>query len=255
VPIFEQQDERVFVPTAHAVGPWDAHALHGGAPGALAVRAVEALAPGMRLARLTLEFLGAVPLAPLTVSAEVVRPGRRFQLAEIEIAAGERTAARGRAVLLRRGEVDGLPDTSVAPLDVPGPDELERWRFGEGDSFGATGMDVRFARGHLLEPGPAVGWLRMAEPLVGDEPPSPAARVVAAADFGNGASRVLDWHEWLFINTDLTVHLHREPAGEWVAIDARTALEPDGSGLAWSTLHDERGPLGIGLQSLFVDRR
>ena len=44
MPIFEQQDERVFVPTGHAVGPWDPNALHGGAPGALAVRAVEALA-------------------------------------------------------------------------------------------------------------------------------------------------------------------------------------------------------------------
>jgi hypothetical protein len=78
---------------------------------------------------------------------------------------------------------------------------------------------------------------------------------VAAADFGNGASRVLDWNDWLFINTDLTVHLHREPVGDWVAIDAHTVLEPDGTGLAVSDLHDDRGALGVALQSLFVDRR
>ena len=254
MPIFETDGSR-FMPTGHAVGPWDPSALHGGAPAALATRAVEALAPGMRVARLTLEFLGAVPLAPLAVSAEIVRPGRRFQLAEVEVATDERTACRGRAVLLRRGEVHGLPDSAVAPLDIPGPEGLDRLRFGAGEAFGSTGMDVRFARGHLLEPGPATGWFRMEQPLVDDEPPSPAARAVAAADFGNGASRLLDWNEWLFINTDLTVHLHREPVGEWVALDARTVLEPDGSGLAWSALHDRDGQLGIGLQSLFVDRR
>src|SRR3712207_8637788 len=44
--------------------------------------------------------------------------------------------------------------------------------------------------------------------------------------------------EWLFVNTELTLHLHRDPAGEWVGLDARTVLESNGSGLATSTLHD-----------------
>ena len=209
----------------------------------------------MRVARLTVEFLGAVPLAPLTLSAEVTRPGRRFQLAEAELVASGRTACRARAVLLRRGDVPDVPRGDPPALDAPGPEHVERLVMEGDQSFGGTGMDVRFVRGHLYENGPAVGWLRMAEPLVDDEPPSPAARAIAAADFGNGASRVLDWHDWLFINTDLTVHLHREPAGEWVALDAWTALEPDGSGLAVSHLHDDRGPLGVSLQTLFVDRR
>jgi hypothetical protein len=126
---------------------------------------------------------------------------------------------------------------------------------GAGESFGGTGMDIHFVGGHLYEMGPAQGWFRMAEPLVDDEPPSPAARACAAADFGNGASRVLDWDQWLFVNTDLTVHLHREPQGEWVALDARTALQPDGTGLAWSDLYDTAGHLGVSLQTLYVDQR
>jgi hypothetical protein len=254
VSIFRREGEQL-MPSSHAIGPWDPGALHGGAPAALAARAVEALAPDMRLARLTLEFLGTVPLAPLDVRAAIVRPGRRFQVAEVELAAEGRAACRGRAVLLRRGDVHGLPAPEVARLDVPGPEGLERFTFGDGESFAGTGMDVRFARGHLMTPGPAVAWLRMDRPLVDDEPPSPAARAVAAADFGNGASRLLDWDEWLFINTDLTVHLHREPVGEWVALDARTVLEPNGSGLAWSALHDAEGQIGVALQSLFVDHR
>ena len=78
---------------------------------------------------------------------------------------------------------------------------------------------------------------------------------VAAADFGNGISRVVDFEAYLFVNTDLTVHLHREPAGEWVLLDARTRLEPHGAGLAHSILSDERGRLGLSAQSLFVAAR
>ena len=249
------RDGDAYVPTGHARGPWDPDALHGGAPAALITREIEQLAPEMRVARLTLEFLGAVPLAPLTVTAQIIRPGRRFQLAEAELVSGGRAACRARAVLLRRGDVPDVPRGDAPVLDAPEPDGAARLDMGAGESFGGTGMDIRFVAGHLYEPGPAVGWFRIAEPIVDGEDPSPAQRAVAAADFGNGASRVLDWDEWLFINTDLTVHLHREPEGEWVAIDARTALEPDGSGLAWSNLHDRRGAIGVAAQTLFVDRR
>ena len=60
------RDGDAFVPTGHAVGPWDPGQMHGGAPAALLVRALEALAPEMQLARLTVEFLGTVPLEPVT---------------------------------------------------------------------------------------------------------------------------------------------------------------------------------------------
>jgi hypothetical protein len=116
-------------------------------------------------------------------------------------------------------------------------------------------MELRFAGGTSWSPGPALTWFRLRRPVVEGEEPSPLARVAAAADFGNGVSRVLDWGEWLFVNTDLTVHLHREPAGEWVLLDARTHLEPTGTGLAASRLYDERGPIGLAAQSLFVERR
>jgi hypothetical protein len=43
--------------------------------------------------------------------------------------------------------------------------------------------------------------------------------------------------------------------GEWVLLDAVTRVERQGTGLAWSVLHDEVGPIGVAAQSLFVDRR
>ena len=46
------------------------------------------------------------------------------------------------------------------------------------------------------------------------------------------------------------------PVGEWVLLDARTRLEGEtGAGLASSVLSDERGPIGLAAQSLFVAAR
>jgi hypothetical protein len=77
---------------------------------------------------------------------------------------------------------------------------------------------------------------------------------VAAADFGNGVSAIARFGEMTFINADLTVHLHRLPAGEWVCLDSRTTLGTEGVGLAESVLYDEKGVIGRSLQSLLLDR-
>jgi hypothetical protein len=114
-------------------------------------------------------------------------------------------------------------------------------------------MDIRFAGGTDYGTGPALAWFRLAHPLVAGEAPSPLQRVVAAADFGNGVSRVLDFDRHLFVNTDLTVHLHRDAVGEWVLIDAATVADPVGAGLASSRIHDEGGAIGLAAQTLFVD--
>lgn len=108
VAIFTHVDE-LFVPTPHAVGPWEPGQLHGGAPAALVVPGGQALAPEMQLARCSFEFLGPVPLAPLEVTTSVVKPGKRFQLIDAQITAAGGPVLLARAVLLRRGEPMALP--------------------------------------------------------------------------------------------------------------------------------------------------
>jgi hypothetical protein len=117
-----------------------------------------------------------------------------------------------------------------------------------------TAMDVRFVAGSFLELGPATVWMRMRHPLVPGEAPSPLCRVLVAADSGNGVSAALDYRRWRFINPDLTVHLLRPPAGDWVALEAATTAAA-GIGLADTALHDERGPIGRSAQALVIDRR
>src|SRR5258705_34946 len=72
---------------------------------ALLALQLQQAAPGMRLAGITYELVGPVPLTPLTVEAEIVRPGRRFQLLEGRLVAGGRPAVLARAVALGGGEV------------------------------------------------------------------------------------------------------------------------------------------------------
>jgi hypothetical protein len=95
----------------------------------------------------------------------------------------------------------------------------------------------------------------MRYPLVPDEEPNSLERVLAVADSGNGISWEMDIARWHFINPELTVHLHREAEGEWICLDAQTAISQGGVGLATSVLSDLAGPVGVGAQSLFVAPR
>ena len=256
-PVFHR-DDAVFTPTPHARGPWDPEAQHGGAPAALIVRAIEELGTGLALARLSIDFLGAVPLAPLTVRAGVARPGRRFAVAEVTLSAHGRDCCFARATLVRRapvavpGGAGGIPGRRLA-----GPEAGHASPFPGGDGalgFHTTAMDIRFVRGDYGI-GPADVWFRLQVPLVDEQPASPLETLAAAADFGNGVSRELDFDGFLFVNLDLLVEVARAPRGEWIALSARTELGPEGTGVARSVLHDLDGPAGAASQTLFVAPR
>src|SRR5690606_16998680 len=140
----------------------------------------------------------------------------------------------------------------------PGPDagEPRPVAFEDGlPAFHRTGMEIRFVDGGADRPGPARAWFRLRRPVVGDEEPSGVQRVAAAADFSNGISWVLPFADWIFLNPDLTLHLARPPAGEWIGLDAVTVPSDQGMGMAESAVYDEKGRLGRAVQSLLLQRR
>lgn len=252
-----------FLSTELTRGPWDPGAQHAGPPAALIGRALErhfARDPDGTLwfvGRVTYEILKPVPIAPLTVAVEVLRPGRSVQLLGVSLADEQGEAIRATAWCLATRELElpaGLP---VAVPPPPGPDQgVAEPFFDTGQDVGYhTAMEYRFVSGSFLEPGPATVWMRARPPLVEGEAPTPLQRVLIAADTGNGASATLDLARHLFINVDLTVHLHRLPEGEWVCLDAITLPEANGVGLAESRLYDERGALGRALQTLLLRDR
>jgi hypothetical protein len=256
---FYARDGESFRPTPWTRGPWDPNAQHAGPPAALVALAIEALEPDgqWQVARFTLEILRPIPLTPLRVEARIARPGRRVQLVEGSLVDERGEVAKASAWRIRRSEQPvAAAGDEPPPFDPPGeappaPTFDPPW---EGESY-FTAMEWRVARGTFFAPGPAAVWLRPRVALVEGEEVSPLARVLIVADSGNGISSVASPLEYLFINTELTVHLFRLPRGEWVCLDAVSRIDSSGIGLAESVLWDETGRLGRGNQALLVAPR
>lgn len=258
--IFLREGDR-FVPTELARGPWSPDAQHGGAPAGLLAHLVEQAEGGaeMFVSRLTIELLRPVPIAPLTPRARLIRPGRKVQLVEASLLHGDSEVARCTALRIRRSEMplpSDLPRIPSPPAPEGGLASMPPWAASVGyRAFHSAGVEHRFVAGSFDRPGAATDWIRLRVSLIGGEPISPLSRVAAAADFGNGVSWILNRTDgYSFINPDLTVYVHRLPAGEWVCLDAATYVSAHGIGLAESQLFDEQGPIGRSVQSLLIDR-
>jgi hypothetical protein len=88
--------------------------------------------------------------------------------------------------------------------------------------------------------------------LVKGETMTPLQRLFTVADDANGIGTKLDIRRWTFMNTDLVVHIHRVPEGEWIGIRAETSYGPDGIGTTFGTLFDANGAIGGIQQSVLV---
>lgn len=243
--------------TAFTLGPWGGNSQHGGPPSALLGREMQRHEPreGADIFRFTAEILRPVPAASLEVRVRTARGGRSIELLEAVMTADDVEVMRASAWRMAP-QIDGVDvPVQVPPLPPPTEGTYENF-FDIGLERGYhTAMEWRFIEGAFLKAGPARVWLRQQIPLVPDEEPSPLQRVLCVADSGNGVSAVADARELTFVNTDLTVHLRRQPQGEWIGMEAETAMDPNGVGLAESVLHDQDGPIGRGAQILFVAPR
>ena len=256
---FYEPDGELFHATELVRGPWDPGAQHAGPPAALLGRALEQLlgGEGMQVGRVTFEILRSVPIAPVRVSAEILRPGKKVQMLAAELSVEDEVLMRVRGWRLRTEQIEIPPEVTSTPPAPPFPEDAKGFDFfPTGHELGYhSAMELRFAKGGFMELGPATAWLRMRHPLVAGEEPSPLQRTLIAADVGNGISAALDFRRFVFVNVDLTVHLERMPAGEWVCVDATTLPQPSGIGTAESVLADRDGRIGRALQTLLIAER
>jgi acyl-coenzyme A thioesterase PaaI-like protein len=253
--VFVRDGDR-FTATELALGPWAPGALHGGAPAALLAHTLLTAAPAahMRPARITYEFVRPVPLGPLGVRVEVVRPGRRITLLDAFLTDPEGAeVVRARALLMVAADIGAVTAT---PPPFRGPDAAAEsdWP-NQRPMFATHAMDIRFVEGRFREPGPATAWFRLRQPLIAGESLSGVERLAAAADFGNGIASVLSWDEHTFINPDLTLYIEREPLGEWVALQSQMRVTQGSVAVAESVLWDKRGRIGHAIQALLVGPR
>lgn len=254
-------DGDLYVPSGLTRGPWHPNAQHGGAPGALLAACAADFDGGFEavIARMTIELLRPVPLSPLAIEVALERPGRKVQLLALSMRSNEIEVARARALRIRTETIE-LPEDLTRDAPPPGPHagtvSLPSWRHPSNlETFHRHAVEHRFVEGAFDRAGPSTDWIRLRVPVIAGRETPPVARVVAAADFGNGVSWELDRERgYSFINPDLTVHLTRPPEGEWICLQSRSRFTNNGVGFAESLLWDPKGPLGRSVQSLLVSR-
>lgn len=248
---FEPLGDNRYRATSHTEGPWSPLAQHGGPPCALLTRALEQLDPreGSLISRISVEFLGPVPVGELEVRATIQRPGRSVQLLQAELVALHRTVLRATAWQLSGSPISaGPPEPTPPPL----PDAQSHAPAAIAHTGYLQSVEWRAAAGDWTEPGPATVWARPRVPLIDGEAMTGLQRLMAVVDSCSGISATLPWSEWLFINTDLTVHVSREPRGEWILLDAVTRIAEGGVGLASAAVGDLDGACGRSAQTLLV---
>jgi len=256
-PFYVPAGEGRFRSQPTTASPWGPASQHGSPPSALLARAIERLdgGAGRFVGRITVDLLGPVPVGRLSVEARVVRPGRKVELVEATLFDEEsgRAVARASAWRFPANTVGPAVETIALPHGPGDGAEQAAPAFWSPGYVGA--MDWRWVKGGVAEDGPAVVWMRPRHALVDGEETTPLQSLMTCVDSASGASSELDPAEWGFQNPELTVHLLRDPVGEWFCLDAETTLGPGSVGLATSTVYDERGLVGRSAQALLTLRR
>ncbi|MBS0341805.1 MAG: thioesterase family protein [Proteobacteria bacterium] len=259
--VYSRQGD-AWLPSVLSRGPWDPRAQHGGAPcGLLAHVAEQAMGePGWQLGRLTVELIRPVPVSLLRTEA-VKQASRATARISIDLFDGGTLVARAHALMLRQqamqlpADVPGWTPERLLPLPADCSEKLRIPGLPDGVSFYGSAVQTRLAQGDPSQPGGGASWFRLVVPFIEGMPTSPAMRAISAADFGNGLSWVLPARRYVFANADLSLHLHRQPVGEWIGLQSQTQADASGAGVTLSRLFDEQGSIGVAAQTLVLRER
>ena len=241
---FFKFENDAYLPQSMARGPWAAQSLHGRVVIGLLGHELERTHGGDEWlpARLTVDMYRLPDFSPITAVTRVVRGGKRIRVVDCELMQNDRSVARGTCQFLIRSE--NAPGKTVSPpkWDAPHPDMLpppppnqfggRMWKMRNvGDWFGTAEVARRGA------------WMAEIRELIEGVPLTPFARLAAAADF---ASPLANRHETGlgYINTDMTIYLHRLPVGEWIGFEKINHHATDGIAIGECFLHDVEGPIG-----------
>lgn len=255
-PFFSLADDGAYIGNDGARGPWSADACHGGPVAAAVARSAELAAPSKQLARLTLDLFRPVPVAGFRVDAQLVREGRMVAVVSLRLVDREGAlCATASALLMTPEDIGEIATTAWEPPDFARSQaaDFPRIRGGHGLKAFADNVEVREPADSPFRFGPNTIWMRT-PPLLADEPMSPFQRLCPLADCGNALSRNADAGVVRFINPDLSIHLHRLPASEWIGASFVSRWESSGMGLSTALLFDDRGLLGTAQQTLLLQR-
>ena len=252
---FFTRDGGHFVPTPVSRGPWDPKSLHGRVVVGLLGREIERLVtdPDFIPARLTVDMYRLPDLSPVEVKTSIVRDGGRIKVIDAEFFSAGTSMARATCQLLRRtqnpeGTVWSPPNWDAPkPADSPEPEDR---RGGMGGMWATRPISGGFG----TPGGRREMWMSEVRELIGGEPLTPFSRVALAADFASPFANAGD-KGLGYINSDVTLYLHRLPATEWVGFEVVNHQATAGVAIGECFLYDEEGPIGSSTVTALAQKR
>jgi hypothetical protein len=244
-----------FVPNAVANGPWDPKSMHGRVITGLLAHVIEARHGGQDFvpARLTVDMFR-LPniMTPVEVKTKLIRDGLRIRLVEADFLSGGVAMARASCQLLRRtenpqGNIWSPPNWDAqSPSAIAAPTDPRLGMHGK--------WTTRPIVGHMGSLGPRRLWMSEVRELVEGMELTPFVRVAVAADFAspfaNAGDRGLG-----FINSDVTLYLHRLPVTQWIGFEVVNHHATDGIAIGECWLYDEQGAIGISAVAALAQRK
>ena len=238
-------------------GPWDEKSLHARVLAGLLGHETEINhgGDGFHCARLTIDLYRLPPLTPCEITTKPIREGGRIRVVELEYLSEGVSYARATAVLLKRTENTTGKVWSPEPWDVPSPDAAtpREGMLPSGD------WKPMWETRYLSDRAPGSSergraWLREVRPLVEGIELTPFVRAASMADWTNPSA---NWgsNGLEFINADITLYLHRYPAGEWLGFEVASHHASEGIAVGECTIYDEQGAIGSGTVCAIAQRR
>ncbi|WP_201554680.1 thioesterase family protein [Psychrobacter immobilis] len=257
----EQREDGVNVahyqPTKHAQGAWNEHEQHMAPATGLLTAELNGYAPqeNMRIARISLDILGLIPLDDFTITTRCIRPGKTIELIESVMSSRGRDAIIARAWRLMTqdtSDIAGIEDQKAVhkPEELPIWEDMKGWPGGFIESVRLVADDTQ------RRPGRGMVWITNEVDMIEGKQTDDLVHLLGMVDTANGVvprlGLGLSELEWMFPNTDLQIHMHRAPQGRWLGIEAVQQYGNDGIGLTSAVLHDVHGPFGRSEQILTI---
>lgn len=256
-PFFTREGDR-YTPTPSSRGPWNPQSLHGRVVIGLLGHGLEAAhgEPDFTPARLTVDMYRLPGFDPVEITTRLVRAGGRIKVVDAEFISGGVSMARATCQFLRRTERPEGVVWGPPPWDAPRPADIEPAdpRMGMGGMWATRAISGGPVFGEGAKAGPRRLWMSEVRELVGGEPLTPFTRVALAADFTSPFAHAGD-KGLAYINTDVTLYLHRLPATEWIGFEVSDHQDSDGVAVGSCRLHDEQGPIGMASCAALAQRR
>lgn len=254
------KDGDYFVPTDRTNSPWSPKLLHGGAISGILAYGLEQHAPdpGMQFIRVTNDLFRPAPKVPVKLETNFLRDGGRIGVVECRLIADGKEVARAVGLRAKVQDID-LPEHALCKTETPpdpGPIPISGFLGEKSDAEAYVpglnyAVDVKLISGFQFK-GEGKAWLRITSQLIDGAENTPFTYLGMLSDFGNGLGQSYIGGNNACINADINSSIYRYPTSEWICLESKTQVQPQGFGTTETLFVDSEGAVGRVSQSLVV---